>query len=119
MFNITGIDHIGIQVSELSSARKFYEKLGFVFIEGPSGPEPIAIMDHPCGVVINFILNADNSTKDNILMDIPSKHAGFTHIALRVDDLNSRSLRTIYCLARSAVQSLHPFWRLCEKPVLS
>jgi len=87
MNSITGIDHIGIRVSELSAARTFYEKLGFVFIEGPTGPEPVAIMEHPGGVVVNFILNAECSPDKNILMDIPERHAGYTHVALRVNDL--------------------------------
>ncbi len=87
MNEITGVDHIGIRVSDLATARQFYENLGFVFIEGPVGPEPVAIMKHPCGVVINFILNADRTPDSNILMDIPEKHAGYTHVALRVTDL--------------------------------
>ncbi len=82
MNSITGIDHIGIRVAKLSTARKFYENLGFIFIEGPTWPEPIAIMKHPCGVVINFILNAASSPEKNILMDIPERHVGYTHVAL-------------------------------------
>jgi len=88
MENITGIDHVGIRVSNLESARKFYETLGFIFIEGPIGPEPIAIMKHPCGAVINFILNAERSPEKNILMDITERHTGYTHIALRVNRLS-------------------------------
>ncbi len=87
MNNIIGIDHIGIRVSNFSVARKFYEDLGFIFIVGPTGPEPVAILKHPSGVVINFILNADKSPEKNILMDIPERHAGYTHVALRVSDL--------------------------------
>lgn len=87
MLNITGIDHVGIRVSDLSTARRFYEKLGFVFIEGPLGPEPVAILEHPCGITLNFILNAARSPEKNILMDITERHAGYTHIALRVTDL--------------------------------
>lgn len=87
MNEITGIDHIGIRVANLSAAQTFYEKLGFVFIAGPIGPEPVAILRHPSGVVINFILNADESPQDNILMDIPQRHAGYTHVALQVTDL--------------------------------
>lgn len=89
---ITAIDHIGIRVSDLSTARSFYEKLGFDFIEGPIGPEPVAIMKHPSGVVINFILNADVCPEDNILMDIPQRHAGYTHIALQVNNLDEVKL---------------------------
>ncbi|MDQ6994468.1 MAG: VOC family protein [Mariprofundaceae bacterium] len=89
MNEITAIDHVGIRVFNLDLARAFYEKLGFIFITGPVGPEPVAIMRHPCGIVINFILNAVESPRKNILMDIDEKHAGYTHIALHVTDLNA------------------------------
>ena len=89
MKEIVGINHIGIRVTSLEKARKFYEQLGFVFIAGPIGPEPVAIMEHPSGVNINFILNADSGTTNNILMDIPDKHPGYTHIALDVTDIES------------------------------
>jgi len=87
MEQITGVGHIGIRVHNLEIARKFYETLGFLFIEGPTGPEPVAILKHPCGVVINFILNAKRSPDENILMDVSEKYAGYTHVALRVSNL--------------------------------
>ncbi len=87
MKEIVGINHIGIRVTDLEKARKFYEHLGFEFIVGPVGPEPVAIMEHPSGVDINLILNADSGIKDNILMDIPEKHPGYTHIALDVNNI--------------------------------
>lgn len=87
MKEIIGINHIGIRVTNLESARAFYEQLGFIFIVGPIGPEPVAIMEHPSGVNINFILNADSGIKENILMDIPERHPGYTHIALDVNDI--------------------------------
>lgn len=87
MREIIGINHIGIRVTSLENARAFYEQLGFVFLEGPIGPEPVAIMEHPSGININFILNADSNIKDNILMDIIERHPGYTHIALDVNDI--------------------------------
>lgn len=84
---ITGIAHVGIRVHSLERSRAFYEKLGFVFVIGPIGPEPVAIMSHPCGVEINFILNAPDGAAPNILMDVPEKHPGYTHVALSVRDL--------------------------------
>jgi lactoylglutathione lyase len=87
MKEISGIHHVGIRVASLETARKFYEQLGFVFIEGPIGPEPVAIMEHPSGVNINFILNAAPELTQNILMDVPEKHPGYTHIALHVTDI--------------------------------
>lgn len=89
MKEISGINHVGIRVTNLESARKFYEQLGFVFIVGPIGPEPVAIMEHPSGVNINFILNADSGITDNILMDIPERHPGYTHIALDVTNIET------------------------------
>lgn len=90
MKEITRINHVGLRVSDLQQTRAFYEQLGFVFIIGPVGPEPVAIMEHPSGVNINFILNAsDNKAENNILMDIPEKHTGYTHVALEVTNLQS------------------------------
>jgi len=88
MKEIKGVNHIGIRVTDLETARSFYENLGFKFIIGPVGPEPIAIMEHPSGVNLNFILNANSGISNNILMDVPEKHPGYTHIALDVSDLN-------------------------------
>ena len=66
----------------------FYEKLGFEFLEGPIGPEPVAIVEHPSGVNINFILNASpDASPTNVLMDESAKHTGFTHIALEITDV--------------------------------
>jgi lactoylglutathione lyase len=86
---ITGINHIGLRITNLKKAKTFYEQLGFKFIEGPIGPEPVAIMQHPSGVNINFIINGSNSTEKNILMDVKEKHTGYTHIALEVNNINS------------------------------
>jgi len=84
---LTGIAHVGIRVHSLERSRAFYEKLGFDFIVGPIGPEPVAILLHPSGVNINLILNAPNADAPNVLMDVPQKHPGYTHIALDVTDL--------------------------------
>lgn len=90
MKQILTINHVGLRVRSLETARQFYEKLGFEFIAGPIGPEPVAIMEHPSGVNINFILNASEDTPPvNLLMDVAAKHTGFTHIALEVDDLQA------------------------------
>ena len=89
MEEIKGINHIGVRVANLEKARTFYEKLGFEFIIGPIGPEPVAIMEHPSGVNINFILNAGPENTKNLLMDISEKHPGYTHIALDVNDIKA------------------------------
>jgi lactoylglutathione lyase len=89
MREIKGVHHVGIRVRSLETTRAFYEKLGFRFIAGPVGPEPVAIMTHPSGVTINLILNALNASEDNILMDVPEKHTGYTHMAFDVGGLSA------------------------------
>ena len=90
MKQITRINHVGLRVRNLDEARVFYEKLGFEFIVGPIGPEPVAVMEHPTGININFILNASSDASErNLLMDVPEKHTGFTHIALEITDRES------------------------------
>jgi len=87
MDQISRINHVGLRVRSMERAKSFYEKLGFNFIAGPIGPEPVAIMEHPTGININFILNASNdASPGNVLMDVPEKHTGFTHIALEITD---------------------------------
>ena len=87
MIPIRGIAHVGIRVHDLERSVKFYELLGFTKTAGPIGPEPVAILDHPSGVEINLVLNAPSATAPNVLMDIPEKHPGITHIALLCPDI--------------------------------
>ncbi len=94
MKEIVGINHVGLRVTSLEKSRAFYEKIGFLFIVGPVGPEPVAIMEHPSGVNINFILNAstaplESGPSENVLMDLTEKYTGFTHIALEVTHLEA------------------------------
>ena len=87
MKEITKINHVGLRVRNLDIARDFYGQLGFDFLAGPVGPEPVAIIEHPSGVNINLILNvSENASTSNVLMDEREKHPGFTHIALEVTD---------------------------------
>ena len=87
MKEITRINHVGLRVRDLATSREFYEKLGFEFIVGPVGPEPVAVMEHPTGININFILNASSDASAlNILSDVPERHTGFTHISLEIND---------------------------------
>lgn len=84
---ITGIAHVGIRVHDLERSVKFYELLGFTKTAGPIGPEPVAILDHPSGVELNLVLNAPKADDPNVLMDVPEKHPGITHLALSCPDI--------------------------------
>ena len=90
---VTGLAHVGIRVHDFERARAFYELLGFELTMGPFGPDRVAIFDHPSGLEINLIVNAAEATEPNVLMDVPQKHAGYTHIALAVSDLGEAQSR--------------------------
>jgi len=90
MKEITRINHLGLRVRDLDISREFYGKLGFKFIAGPVGPEPVAIVEHPSGVNINLILNVSNEApRINILMEDPVKYPGYTHVALEISNYSS------------------------------
>jgi lactoylglutathione lyase len=91
--SIDGLAHIGIRVHELERSLRFYELLGFSKTAVPIGPEPVAILDHPCGVEINLVLNARRAAEPNILMDVPDKHPGITHFALLCPDIGAAQAR--------------------------
>jgi len=89
MREITRINHVGLRIKDLETSRAFYQRLGFVFIIGPVGPEPVAIMEHPSGININFILNGSPTSTTNKLMDETEKFTGYTHIALEITNIDA------------------------------
>lgn len=98
MKEITRINHVGLRVRDLEVSREFYGKLGFVFLAGPVGPEPVAIVEHPTGININLILNvSEDAPRKNVLMEGDMKCPGYTHIALEIIDYDS---------AKSSIQEL-------------
>jgi lactoylglutathione lyase len=78
------VDHIGIRVHDLDRALSFYRVLGFDLLHRAQGDD-VAIIKNPAGVELNLIFNANaGDPQTNMLMDIPDKYAGYTHMALRV-----------------------------------
>lgn len=88
MIEIDTVDHIGIRVSDPDRAIAFYEILGFeVFMRATN--DDVVILRNPYGVELNLIYNANNDNDGrNILMDVPDKYPGYTHIALGVTSLH-------------------------------
>ncbi len=87
MIAIEQYDHLGIRVIDMARAVTFYETLGFQLLRRVEH-DAVAIMKNPAQVEINLILNGVDLTGGrNILMDVPEKHPGFTHVAFRVADI--------------------------------
>ncbi len=84
---LKGLAHLGIRVHDLERSMRFYALLGFEKTLGPIGPEPVAILMHPSGLEINLVLNAPAPNTPNVLMDVPVKAPGITHIALECPDI--------------------------------
>jgi lactoylglutathione lyase len=85
--DITAIDHIGVRVRDSARACAFYGQLGFAVVFEDAG-SPVVILRNPAGVEINLVVNAGSDADVNVLMDVPEKHPGFTHVALRVGSLD-------------------------------
>lgn len=85
--NILQVDHIGIRVVDAKRAVNFYRALGFeVILEVDF--DAVIIMKNPHGIELNLITNGIGPIEGkNILMDVPEKHPGYTHVALRVDSI--------------------------------
>jgi len=82
--NIENIDHIGIRVADLDRAMAFYELFGFKVVHKADN-DPVAVVKNADDVELNLVFNAnDDNGGENILMDIPTKYPGFTHVAFRV-----------------------------------
>jgi lactoylglutathione lyase len=81
---IDRVDHIGIRVRDLDRALDFYRVLGFELLHRAQGDD-VAIVKNQAGVELNLIFNANaGEPETNVLMDVPGKYPGYTHMALRV-----------------------------------
>lgn len=84
--DLLAIDHIGVRVTEGARSVEFYERLGFV-VAARHDAQRVIILRHPSGIEINLIVNAVSSGRGNVLLDEPIKYPGYTHVALRVRDV--------------------------------
>ena len=84
MVTIDGVSHIGIRIVDAARSEAFYRKLGFEVI-WRGDAQQVWVLKNGAGVEINFIINGVTPEGGhNVLMDVPQKHPGYTHVALRV-----------------------------------
>ena len=89
MIEIETVDHLGIRVADKARSLTFYAQLGFELVH-ESDFDAVVIIKNRVGVELNLIVNGvDRTGGKNILMDVPEKHPGYTHVAFRVTDMNS------------------------------
>jgi lactoylglutathione lyase len=89
MIEIETVDHLGIRVADKARALAFYKQLGFELIH-ESDFDAVVILKNAVGVELNLIINGvDRTGGKNILMDVPEKHPGYTHVAYRVADIRA------------------------------
>jgi lactoylglutathione lyase len=89
MIAIEQFDHLGIRVTDKARALAFYARFGFELVQ-ESDFDAVVAIKNSAGVELNLIVNGvDRTNGKNILMDVPEKHPGFTHVAFRVADIRS------------------------------
>ena len=87
--DIERVDHIGVRVRDLERALGFYAILGFS-LHAKADNDAVAIVRNDRDVELNLVYNANaGEPAKNILMDVPEKYPGYTHVALRVASIRA------------------------------
>lgn len=83
------LDHVGLRVTDLDVAERFYAKLGFVRDPEEFAPEIQACgLVHASGVRIHLIYNGIADTGGNVLLDAATKRPGYTHAAFIIESMD-------------------------------
>ena len=89
MIKVEKVDHLGIRITDKTRALWFYGMLGFR-VEHEVEFDAVIIVKNAADVELNLIVNGvDTTGGKNILMDVPEKHPGLTHVAFRVTDIRA------------------------------
>ena len=88
MIEVKYVDHLGIRVTNEADSIAFYEQFGFK-VERRADGDTVTILRNSHGIELNLVYNGVDSTGGkNILMDVPEKHTGYTHMALNVGSIS-------------------------------
>jgi lactoylglutathione lyase len=99
LIEISRVDHIGIRVRDLERAMTFYGMLGFS-LHWKAANDAVAVVRNGRDVELNLVYNANaDAAGKNVLMDVPEKYPGYTHVALRVASIRD----TIQTLRQNGV----------------
>lgn len=84
MIEIELVDHVGVRVANLDRALRFYGLFGFA-PEHRAENDAVVVIRNQHNVELNLVYNASHdSGGQNVLMDVPEKYPGYTHVAFRV-----------------------------------
>jgi catechol 2,3-dioxygenase-like lactoylglutathione lyase family enzyme len=87
-FDTMQLDHVGVRVTNLEVAERFYAKLGFVRDPDEFAPDVKACgLVHATGMRIHLIFNGEAADVGNVLLDAPVRRPGYTHAAFIVDSM--------------------------------
>lgn len=85
---IRSLAHIGIRIRNFDRSVIFYRQFGF-HVRRDDPQERIVVLKHESGLELNLLDSvAEDGSRENVLMDHPQRHPGYTHMALRVDDVH-------------------------------
>jgi catechol 2,3-dioxygenase-like lactoylglutathione lyase family enzyme len=88
-FDTLKFEHVGIRVTNLEVAERFYAKLGFVRDPDEFAPDAEAAgLVHPTGLRIHLIFNGEAAEEGNVLLDAAIKRPGYTHAAFIIDSMS-------------------------------
>lgn len=89
MIDVSRVDHVGVRVRDLERALAFYRILGFE-LHAKAINDAVAIVKNAHDVELNLVYNANaDAGAKNILMDVPDKYPGYTHLAFRVASIKA------------------------------
>jgi lactoylglutathione lyase len=89
VIEVSRVDHVGVRVRDLERALRFYGLLGFE-LHAKAANDAVAIVRNAHDVELNLVYNANaDAGAKNILMDVPDKYPGYTHLAFRVASIRA------------------------------